>query len=155
MKVCLVCEVIKGNCVMIKIYFHVAIASGVVYLILGIILLFLYMSVSKTLIKGIKTVSELLLFWKLIKLKQLIQLDSRRVQWFSIFILVILSMNVFLLIITVASKNPDKTFSTVFFSVMAVFNTYSFMISSSLQNVFLEEEEAAANIRAARRAWIF
>lgn len=61
-------------------------------------------------------------------------------------------MNVFLLIITVASKNPDKTFSTVFFSVMAVFNTYSFMISSSLQNVFLEEEEAAANIRAARRA---
>lgn len=62
MKVCLICEVIKGNCVMIKIYFHVAIASGVVYLILGIILLFLYMSVSKTLIKGIKTVSELLLF---------------------------------------------------------------------------------------------
>lgn len=38
---------------------------------------------------------------------------------------------------------------------MAVFNTYSFMITSSLQNVFLEEEEAAANVRAARRAWNF
>lgn len=41
---------------MIKIYFHLAIASGVVYLILGVILIFLYVTVSKTLVKGIKTV---------------------------------------------------------------------------------------------------
>lgn len=47
---------IKGINVMIKIYFHLAIASGVVYLILGVILIFLYVAVSKTLVKGIKAV---------------------------------------------------------------------------------------------------
>ncbi|KAG5669977.1 hypothetical protein PVAND_000266 [Polypedilum vanderplanki] len=102
-----------------------SIAFGIIIIAAGIVIACGYTAGSYLLIKGTR------------------QRDFKKIQWYTIFILIALAVTVFILIFTCTVREQNKITVIIITSILSVIFLYSFIIVFSLQQMLKEEEEAS------------